>query len=133
MSRSREIPSWFGWIFVAFGIFMMLLYFGIIEPVPKPKRRALLEGYSHWQVLCSALAFAGIGLTIAVHKAYPRLGRASALLGAACLFSVLTWALFFSAASWPLPVKIFGGFCLALGFGGVIGAQVQSYRAAKSN
>jgi hypothetical protein len=111
---------------------MLLLYVEIIEPDPTRKTKALLKGYSHWQVLCSAIAFAGIGLSIAVHKTFHRLARFSALLGAGCLFSVLTWALFFSNAGWPLPIQIFGGLCLALGMAGVIGAQFQAYRGHKT-
>jgi hypothetical protein len=133
MSRLREMPPWFGWIFVAFGVLMFLLYLGIIEPAPKPGKRALLEGYFHWQVLCSAGAFTGIGLTIATHKTLHLLARVSGLLGAACLLSVLIWAFFFSNASWPLPVQILAGFCLALGAAGVIGAQVQALRGHKEN
>jgi hypothetical protein len=123
------MPSWFGWVFVAFGVWMILLYSGLIDTsTVKSSRRALLKGYDHWQLLCSGIAFIGVGIAVAWEKKFRLLARLSGLAGGACLFAVLIWFVFFSSVIDSVFIQALFSIPLLLGIAGVVLAQLPRFR-----
>jgi hypothetical protein len=109
------MPSWFPYVFLAMGTFIILISLGVIS-LPPSRRRALLDGPRHWQVTCFGIAFFCAGLSFLIQK-WKALAVANSVVLLGAFIAPMLWVLFFSKAV-DLSMQIFGGICLLCGGGG---------------
>jgi hypothetical protein len=83
MRTKQRWPNWASWCFVASGIWMAMLYFGAVDAKPT-RKNALLQGYQHWQVMNTAIAFSGMGVCVLLQK-FRLVARVIGLIAAANL------------------------------------------------
>jgi hypothetical protein len=117
-------PTWASWCFVASGVWMAMLYFGVVDAKPT-RRNALLQGYQHWQVLSAAIAFSGVGVSLLLQR-FRFVARVIGLIAVANLLAVLLWALLFSSAPVPVFVQLIAALILVVTIAGI--ALGQAYR-----
>lgn len=92
-SGNRKTPVVLGLLASGAGIFIILLYAGVIPFQPPARCRALFCAPYHWQILCFGLGFAGMGAALLSTGKESALGRACAYAGAVALAAALagTW------------------------------------------
>lgn len=113
MTTQRPMSPWVGLILLVIGGYMLLISTGVLPYASMTRKKGLLDGPQHWQVICVGLSLLCCGISVGLQQRKHWLLTLNGYIAGVAMALPLGWLLFFSGQVDP-GFTVLGGLILGV-------------------